>query len=334
MKDVARQASVSIKTVSNVVHNRSARVSPATRERILKVIAELDYQPNLAARQLRKAETGIVALAIPTLDNPYFASIASHIVNAGARRGRIVLVDHTNGIHESELKTVQGLRPDIIDGIIFDPQTLEESDMEGISSHIPVVLIGEQLLNASFDHVLIDNTAAATMATSHLVRIGRARIASIGMIGGTRAAVQGLRLKGYIAALQSAGIAPEPGYMVPSISGALDRSDGAEAMRLLLERHPKPDAVFCFNDLMAIGAMRLAHERGIRIPDDIAFIGVDGNEEGAYSVPTLSTIAPDKEALADTAVHLLIQRIEFQSAHTPQVHYVPHRLVIRESSAG
>jgi DNA-binding LacI/PurR family transcriptional regulator len=334
LKDVARQANVSIKTVSNVVHNRSARVSPATRERILQVIAELGYQPNLAARQLRKAKTGILVLAVPTLDNPYFASIATHVVSAGAEHGRIVLVDHTNGNHENELMTVQGLRPDFIDGIIFDPQTLEEADLQGLDSHIPVVLIGEQLLPAKFDHVLIDNTAAAMTATSHLLEIGRTRIAGVGLKQEGRVAVPSLRMKGFLAALADAGIHVDSRYIVSSIAGTFDRSEGARAMQLLLEQDPLPDAVFCFNDMMAIGAMRAAHDRGLRIPDDIAFVGIDGNDDGQYSVPTLTTVQPDKEALARTAIDLLVQRVESKVPRVPAFHYVPHHLVVRESTIG
>ncbi len=334
MKDVALEANVSIKTVSNVVHNRSPRVGPETRARILQVIAELDYQPNLAARQLRKAKTGILVLAIPSLDNPYFASIASHIVKAGADQGRIVLVDHTNGQHENELMTVRGLRPDFIDGIIFDPQTLEAADVEGLNSHIPVVLVGEQLLNAQFDRVLIDNAAAATLATDHLIRMGRTRIAGIGLMQEGKVAVPSLRMKGFQAALAAAGIAVDSRYIVSSIAGTFDRSEGARTMQQLLEQDPLPDAVFCFNDMMAIGAMRAAHERGVRIPDDIAFVGIDGNHDGQYSIPTLTTIQPDKEALARAAIDLLVQRVDSKVPRAPAVHYVPHHLVVRESTTG
>jgi DNA-binding LacI/PurR family transcriptional regulator len=334
MKDVALQANVSIKTVSNVIHKRAARVSPATSARILQVIEELGYQPNPAARQLRKAETGILALAVPRLDNPYFASIARHVIDAGERRGRIVLVDHTYGEHERELKTVQGLRPGIIDGIIFDPQALAEGDIQGLSSHIPVVLIGEQLLAASFDHVLIDNEAAAKTATEHLIALGRKRIGVIGLDFAPGTQVQGLRMSGYVDALRSSDRAIDEALIVPSVTGLLDRQDGALAMQVLLDQDPKPDAVFCFNDMMAIGAMRLAHDRGIRIPEDIAFASIDGNEEGEFSVPSLTSVRPDSEALATLAVDLLIQRIENRRYEETQLHYVPFSLLIRESTIG
>jgi DNA-binding LacI/PurR family transcriptional regulator len=332
LKDVARRANVSIKTVSNVVHNRTARVSPATRERIQQAIAELDYRPNLAARQLRKAEVGIIALAVPTLENPYFATIASLVVEAGASKGRIVLVDHTNGMREQELMTMRGLRPDVIDGIIFDPQTLSESDITGLSPHLPVVLIGERLLQANFDHVLIDNEAAAFQATMHLVRLGYRRIAAIGVTGANEPVVQGLRYSGYLKALDAAGLPRDLSLVKPANSGRYIRHDGAEAMRMLLVSDTRPDAIFCFNDLMAIGAMRMAKSKGLRIPDDIAVIGIDDIEEGRYHTPSLSTIAPDKQMIARLATDLLIQRIEGKRAESPRHHIVPFELIAREST--
>lgn len=333
MKDVAQTANVSIKTVSNVVHSRLARVSPATRERVLRAIADLDYRPNVAARQLRNGQVGIIALAIPTLENPYFATISKLIVDAGARRELMVLVDPTNGSREQELMTVKGLRPNVIDGIIFDPQTLNEFDILGMDAGLPVVLIGERLLRAGFDHVLIDNEAAAYLATTHLLATGRRRIATIGVIDVNEPAAQSFRFRGYLKALASAQLEFDPALVASAASGRFEREDGARAMRALIERGPLPDAVFCFNDVMAIGAMRAALSRGIRIPNDIAFIGIDDIEEGRYTTPTLSSIAPDKEMLANLAVELLIQRIESRRNDDPRLHYVPFKLVARESTA-
>ncbi|MGI8406745.1 MAG: LacI family DNA-binding transcriptional regulator [Thermomicrobiales bacterium] len=332
LKDVALKANVSIKTVSNVVHARTARVSPATRERILQAIADLDYRPNIAARQLRNSKVGIIALAIPTLENPYFATIAKLIVDAGAKRAYVVLVDHTNGLREQELMTVRGLRPGVVDGIIFDAQALSEDDIRGVSSSLPVVLIGERLLHASFDHVLIDNEEAAFQATTHLLELGRRRIAAMGVVESGISMAQEFRFRGYIRALAIAGIEFDPNLTVPASSGMFVRSDGVEAMKLLINRGPLPDAVFCFNDLMAIGAMRTAQSLGFRIPEDIAFIGIDDIEEGCYSTPSLSTIAPDRSKLADLAIDLLIRRIESRRNEDPNVHYVPFNLIAREST--
>ncbi|MDQ3654548.1 MAG: LacI family transcriptional regulator [Chloroflexota bacterium] len=333
MKDVALRANVSMKTVSNVVHDRTARVSPATRDRIRQAIVELDYRPNLAARQLRNSRVGIVALAIPTLENPYFATIARLIVDAGNRRGRLVLVDHTNGRREEELLTLRGLRPDVIDGIVFDPQTLNEDDIQGMNHHLPVVLIGERLLQAGFDHVLIDNEEAAFQATTHLLKLGRRRIAAIGVTDASAPPVQGLRFAGYVKALASASVAFDPSLVVSAKSGKFVRQDGADAMNTLIERGSLPDAIFCFNDLMAIGAMRSALSHGFRIPDDIAFIGIDDIEEGHYSTPSLSTIAPQKEVLASLVIELLIERIESRRDEEPRLHYVPFDLIARESTS-
>lgn len=333
LKDVAKRASVSMKTVSNVVNNRHQRVGPETRRRVLEAIESLDYRPNTAARQLRSGRTGIIALALPDLENPYFASVARAIVLAGAASGYIVLVDHTGGERAKERVVVRGLRPHVIDGIIFDPTTLDEQDVHGLSLHLPVVLLGERLQGTPFDHVLIDNVAAAYQVTEHLVQLGRKRIAMLGGPSHRDMAMPQLRLEGYVQALTTAGQPIDPGLIVPSVNGALDRMGGFVTMRRLLEHAPAPDAVFCLNDLMALGAIRAASELGYRIPGDIAIVGIDGIVDGAFSTPSLTTIAPNKQELAQFAVRLLVERIAGRSAAPPQSHYVSFDLVIRESSS-
>lgn len=334
LKDIARVAGVSTKTVSNVVNRNEARVGPATRERVLEAIADLDYRPNLAARQLRKSRLGVIALAIPALDNPYFSAVARLIVEAATAQGYVVLIDHTDGNRESELAIARGLRPDLIDGIILNPLSLEESDILGAESGIPVVLLGERLTHARFDHVLIDNRAAAETATAHLLSLGRRRIGALGLVAGPPTATPQLRLDGYLSALAAAGLRPDPDLIVASPIRSFVRKDGALAMASLLRLPNPPDAVFCFNDLVALGAQRVALESGWRVPEDIAIVGIDDIDDGRYATPSLTTIAPDKEALAQRAVDLLLGRIEDARAAPPGVHIVPFALVVRESTIG
>lgn len=334
LKDIALRANVSIKTVSNVVHNNDSRVSSATRERVLAAIAELDYRPNLAARQLRRAKVGVIALAIPEVNNPYFAAVARLVVEAAKEAGYVAVIDHTDGDRDSETTIVKGLRPDLIDGIIFNPLALDEHDIRWSEPGVPIVLLGERLIRAPFDHVLMDNAAAARAATEHLIALGRRRIAAIGLVAEPRFASPRLRLQGYTAALAAAGLAPDPRLLVPVPSRAFSRSEGANAMRDLLALPNPPDAVFCFNDLVALGATRAILERGLRIPEDVAVAGIDDIEDGRFATPSLTTIAPDKVALARLAVRLLVERIEDRRADEPGVHSVPFELVVRESTAG
>jgi DNA-binding LacI/PurR family transcriptional regulator len=161
-----------------------------------------------------------------------------------------------------------------------------------------VVLLGEHRIDVPFDRVAIDNVLAARTAVEHLVGLGRRRIAAIGAHANRGTAEQ--RLTGYRAALIAAGLPVSDALVAPVAS--YHRRDGADAMRTLLAAPEPPDAVFCFNDLLAVGALHAAAEQGIEVPRDLAVVGFDGSEEGAYTRPPLTTIAPDIAAIAEQAV--------------------------------
>ena len=235
---------------------------------------------------------------------------------------------------------VNGLRPHLIDGVIVSPQRLEAHDLQSIRERIPIVLLGERLLGAPWDHVVIDNVAAARSAAFHLVSLGRRRIGAIGVSKDTLAETPRLRLQGFTEALTSAGLPVDPNLIVPaagfrrSDGAQAHRADGAYAMRRLLELHDPPDAVFCFNDLLALGAIRALHEAGYRMPDDVAVIGFDDIEEGLYATPSLTTIAPSKEEIGQLAVSLLVDRIRGLRSGGPETVEPSFRLVVRESTVG
>ena len=331
LKDVAAHAGVSIKTVSNVVHDHP-RVAVQTRERVRAAIEALNYRPNLSARHLRKARVGVLALAIPDLANTYFSDIGNAVIAAAAAHSYTVLLDHTGGDRGNEILVVNGLRPHLIDGVILSPLALEMDDLWPNHVGVPIVLLGEQLFSAPWDHIVIDNVAAARAATAHLLRLGRRRIAAIGVREASTGETARLRLHGYAEALAEAGRAVDPHLLAPVKS--FHRADGARAMRQLLALDHPPDAVFCFNDLLALGAMRALHEAGCHVPDDVAVVGFDDIEEGRFATPTLTTISPDKEEIGRVAVSLLLERSRGTRTGPPECIEPPFRLIVRESTAG
>lgn len=329
LKDVARHAGVSVKTVSNVV-NGWGRMSEETRERVQAAIAELHYQPNLPARYLRRPTVGVIALAIPEF-NGYFADISNAIIEAASALGYTVLLDPTRGDHTNELLVINGLRPHLIDGVIFNPMTLNPDDL---AEHVrvPIVLLGERLLDAPYDHVLINNIDAAYQATRHLVQSGHRRIAAIGLktkeqtTGGTSL----LRLQGYKQALRGASL-PINEHLIRAVY-EFDRTQGAQAMRDLLALPEPPDGVFCFNDLLALGVLHVLDDANMRVPDDIAVVGFDDIEECQYAHPQLTTIAPDKKQIARVAVEFLIGRIKGERTGPPEQVMLPFELKVRKST--
>ena len=328
LKDVARRAGVSVRTVSNVV-NDAPYVAPATRARVQAALDELDYRPNLAARTLRQGRSGLLGLVVPEIDSPYFGELAGLLADAAERRGATLVVDQTRGDPDRERRLLSGPSGQLVDGLLLSPWALSPAEVAARPAGVPLVLLGERYDDAD-DHVGVDSVAAARTATAHLLGTGRRRVAALGLQPhlANQTALQ--RVTGYRLALAEAGVAPDRRLQVAV--ERLHRADGARAMQVLLELDEPPDAVFCFTDELALGAMRVAWERGVRTPDDVALVGFDDVEDGRWSRPSLSTISPDKAALAEVAVDRLLERVGGGGGPARST-TTPHALVVRESSA-
>jgi DNA-binding LacI/PurR family transcriptional regulator len=332
LRDVAKLAGVSVKTVSNVVNDRP-HVTDTTRQRVLRAIGELNYRPNPAARALRKSRSGIVGLAVPDLGIPYFSELAALIVDAAAEQSWTVLVDQTSGLLERELLISEGMRTHLLDGLIFSPIAMGRQELDRRQDDTPLVLLGERVSGGPADHVVIDNVAAARDATAHLVALGRRRIAAIGDQRHVPSGITShLRLEGYRQALGEAGLPFDEELVVPA--DEFHRSYGAESMSRLLALPDPPDAVLCFADLLAMGALRSLAVAGRTVPGDVAVVGFDDIEDGRFSTPTLTTVRPDKPRIAELAVSFLLSRMADGLAGPPREVLVGHELVVRESTLG
>jgi DNA-binding LacI/PurR family transcriptional regulator len=330
LKDVAALAGVSVRTVSNVV-NRFPHVAPDTRARVEQALEQLNYRPNLAARNLRRGRSGLIGLVVPEIDSPYFSELAGHLVRAAEERSWTVLVDQTGGDPARERAFLEGAAAGFVDGLVFSPWGLGAADLRRRAEDVPLVLLGERAGEGVAHHVAIDNVAAAGEATEHLVALGRRRIAAIGVQPHLTNETARLRLEGYRTCLRSAAHPWDERLEVPVT--ALHRADGAAAMGRLLSLPDRPDAVFCFNDQLALGAIRAARDAGLDIPGDLAVVGFDDIEDGRYAYPSLTTVAPDKRAIAARALNCLAERLDGEPAALPLDIVVPHRLIVRESSA-
>jgi DNA-binding LacI/PurR family transcriptional regulator len=330
LADVAARAGVSKKTVSNVI-NEFPFVAEQTRSRVLEAISELGYQPNLSARNLAQGRTGVIALVIPQLDMPYFSELARHVVELAQRRSWVVLIEQTMGDRTNEQRILDGDLSRRIDGLLFHPSRTSAAALRRRTDATPMVLLGEVIYDGMFDHVSIDNVAAARAATQHLLDIGRRRVAAIGARGSRARGASRLRLEGYGEALTGAGLPVDPDLVrqTPRYVGEA----GAAAMEELLDLPDPPDAVFCFTDLLALGALRTIHRRGLRVPDDIAIVGHDDTPYGRISAPSLTTIAPDKPAIAEIAIDLLDQRVANRRPAPAREVHAQFALKVRESTA-
>lgn len=328
LRDVAKHAGVSFKTVSNVV-NEFPHVAPATRARVLASIEELGYRPNQAARHLRHGTSGFLGLVLPDVVNPYFATLASRIGRAAKARGWAVVIEETAGEARLEQEAIDELGSRLVDGVIFSPISSPRELIEERLGTTPIVLLGERAEDVATDHVGIDNVLAGRMLTEHLIAAGARRIGAIGYrddgIG-----TGGQRWLGHVQALAAAGIAVQPGLAVQV--QAFDRPEGARAMRELLAADPELDGVLGMNDLLALGALRTLHDAGVAVPDDILVAGFDDIEDGRFANPSLTSVAPDLERLALETVTTLLRRIKEPTAPPSQV-AIPFTIAARESTA-
>ncbi|HWK76716.1 MULTISPECIES: LacI family DNA-binding transcriptional regulator [unclassified Microbacterium] len=332
LRDVAERAQVSMRTVSNVVSGYT-HVSERMRAKVQAAIEELDYRPNPVARTLRTGRTGMLALVVPEIDVPYFSELARDVIEAAAEVGYRVMIDQTGHDHERERQLLTGEdRTMLFDGLLFSPLVTKSEllDMHG-ASRMPLILLGEHDFDGRYDHVAIDNVAAARDAVNHLIATGRTRIAAIGSQPLEEYATPLQRSAGYESALTDAGMPVRPDYV--TTAAHYSRTEGYEAARALLELDPRPDAIFCFSDLLAIGAMRAVFDAGLSVPEDVAVIGIDDVEEGRFARPSLSTISLDTPFIARESVRRIIERIDDPESPATEI-VAPHKLVVRESTGG
>ena len=313
--------------MSNVV-NGFEHVAPDTRARVLEAVERLSYHPSELAHSLKVGRSGLIGLMLPELDTPYFAELTRAFVEQGTEHGMTVVIDQTDGDRCREISWIQrAAGGSLFDGLLLSPLALQAADLGVLSADNPVVFLGENPY-PGFDKVMVDNFAAANEAVVHLASRGHRRIGAIG----PEQAIQGAstqRFAGYRSGLAQTSLTFDERYV--AIIDNFHRDQGYRAMTSLLDQPTPPDAVFCFSDPLALGALRALHERGIDVPGEIAVVGFDDIEDGRFSTPSLTSISPDKSWLAATAFDRLIRRLNGEHLE-PETILAPYRLEIREST--
>ena len=345
MRDVAREAGVSLKTVSNVI-NGYRYLRPETKARVEAVIAALGYRVNVTARNLRQGRTGLIKLVVPELRIPYFAEMADLVVQTASQHGLDVVLEQHRYDRERELAVLRAAGGEQVDGVLFSPVYAGQDDVDAFAVDFPLVILGESVFGAPRDHVTMRNIEGGRAQVEHLLALGRGRIAILGLNESPRVSSSILRYRGAVGALREAGIEIDPAMVTGSGAGrpvSLARSQwvrptGTLLMAELLDAGTKIDAVVCLNDALAFGALHELVRRGIRVPDDIAVIGFDNVEEARYSQPTLSTIDPGQAQIAIIALEMLVERMGlrdgFDPATPPRETFVDFELKARESTLG
>lgn len=329
LKDIAADLGVSTVTVSKVLRG-NPDISEATRERVLKRMQELNYQPNMLARGLASGRTYTVGLVVPDLLQPFFAEFAKSLSAVLRQTGRALLIGSSEdvpAIEQAEMRTLLSRGVDVL--LVASCQT----DFRGFldaEEDAPILLIDRNYPGMNAHFVGSDDLLAGRMATEHLISTGRRRIAHL---AGGALSPSRLRAQGYRKALEGARMQVDENILLTleHVDEGGDRA-GYLAMSTLLAAQPDVDAVFCYNDLTAIGAMEAARDAGRSVPGDIAFVGCGNMRYARYLKTPLSSIDHGTEQLGQQAARLVLELTERPETAVKRV-LVPPTLVVRESSA-
>jgi DNA-binding LacI/PurR family transcriptional regulator len=330
IQDVAKAAGVSPMTVSHVI-NDHPHVKTETRARVLDAISQLDYRVNVAARNLRRGTTGTIGLAVAEIDRPYYGQLAAAIIEAAARKNLRVVVEQTGRTRQGELDALALSRNRMYDGLILSTVGLGAADTEYLKVDYPIVILGERIFEGPVDHVAMANVDGAFAATKHLIDQGCRRIVMIDGRDIDEINVSTLRFRGYREALAQAGIDFDP-QLIASVDD-FTMASGAQIARELGSGDLRFDGVFVVTDTIAMGVLRGFADAGVRVPEDVRVIGFDNIAEGQFLVPSLSTVNPDHELMANKAVELLVRRMAAGKPPTHAEEFVStFEIIQRESS--
>lgn len=329
IRDVARLASVSVATVSNVL-NRTRPVAAETRERVLRAVQALGYTPDAAARSMRGRSSGLIGLIVADITNPFFTSLVHAVERAAQVHGHAVVLCNSDEDLAREERHLQLLRTQRVDGIILaatgQPSSARSAALALL--HTPVVLVDRGLDELGLDAVVLDNRRAALDATRHILSFGHRRVA---MIGGPPSISTGAeRLAGYREALLEAGIAYDP----DRVRDAGFREEAAyDAAGELLQLPParRPTALFAANSLIAIGVMRAVADAQLRCPEDVSVVSIDDFAWANAFRPRLTTVAQPVDLMGEAAVRLLMGRMTGTVTAAPRTEVMAPFLVVRDS---
>lgn len=329
--EVARQAGVSPMTVSRVMNNNN-NVREATREVVMRAVRELNYTPNPAARSLAAAQGTRIALIYTNPSAAYLSELLVGALAGAARTTAQLVLDTWDNVNPAAERAAARKLATSVAGVILPPPLCESKAItsELVAAGIPVVAVASGRFQADLSCVRIDDFRASQEMTAHLIEHGHSRIGFIK--GHPNQTASARRYDGFLAALQEAGLTPDPTLVQ---QGFFTYRSGLEASEKLLARKKPPTAIFASNDDMAAAAVSVAHRRGLDVPRDLSVVGFDDTPTATTVWPELTTIRQPIAAMAESSIELLLRSIRRKDGETKVVvdHVVAHQLVKRDSVA-
>jgi LacI family transcriptional regulator len=307
VKDVAERAGVSVATVSRTLSGYP-HVSLVTRERVLKVIEEMNYRPDQVARSLRRRRTNLLGLVVSTIENVFFTELARAAEQAAREYGYNLILCNTDENPQQEATYLNILNQQMVAGVILAPAPGNAAHLRPfIENGLPIVLVNRRLDHVDCVSITSDDEEAAYQCVRHLATQGRRRIAAITGLAGVFTTQE--RLAGYERALAAAGITPDPELVV---TGWASLKGGYEAAHQLMNRPNPPDAFFAFNNVMTQGVIIALQEMGVRWPDQVDVAGFGAFENAYLYRPPLTLVRQPTREMGRKAVEMLLQQIDGQ----------------------
>jgi LacI family transcriptional regulator len=330
INDVAKLAGVSKSTVSRVLVNKIP-VSRETKERVLKAIKEINYQPNMLAKGLKEGKTFTIGLIIPNITNPFYPAIARGIEDlANEKRYSVVLCD-TDENEDKELDYVKGLRNRIVDGLIICPASKSGKCIKELKAdNFPVVLLARRIPGVEADTILVQDFNGAYDMTNYLIHRGHRKIAIIN--GDTEIDNYKQRFEGYKAALADNDI-PINNEFILNTDSSISMQESYDLINKLLSSGNIPTAVFATSDPKAIGAMKAIADRGYNVPGDISVVGFDNIEMAQFMTPSLTSYDQPTYRMGAMACERLLKLINSKRALKPNLTYIDGKIIERNSVA-
>lgn len=327
IKDVAREAGVSVTTVSRALNNAD-RIDAKTKEHIREVIERLGYRPNTAAQSLKTQTTRNILLVVPDISNPFYANLAKYLQALVKQKNYNITLYNTNENLKEELAAIETAEEICAGGIVFASVSSNQCIIDALSAtRISTVLLNSYLA-CEFDTVHGEVNAGTCLSTNHLIANGHTRIAYAG--ASTEGTIGHSRKKGYVLALKAAGIKPDNRL---SFEMGFTEDSGYKAGKYFASLKPRPTAICCANDIIAMGVLTALHEDGIRVPEDISVVGMDDIIYSRISRPPLTSVTNDSQQFAENAFKMLFERIEQKYKGKPREVVLKRELVVRESVA-
>jgi LacI family transcriptional regulator len=330
LKDIAKLAGVSHTTVYRALNDKP-RISQSTKERIISIARELNYQPNVLAQSLVLGRTKTLGLVITTIVNPFYPELAKGIEDTARSLGYSIILCSTNFDPSLEKQYIDMLRSRGVDGIIFTSAHIYDPNITSlVEDRFPLILVNRRVygnpLMDSVDYVVVENTKGGFLAVEHLIRMGHERIGVISGPSDSSAAVE--RLEGVRKAFIEYDLNPAS---LQVLEGDFLKLSGYEAAEEFLAMGDPPSAIFGINDYMALGALEAILDSGLRVPEDVALIGFNNIEFSSLKTVELSTIGQRKYEMGSIAVHTLIERIERGDGDRARQITLEPDLIIRKS---